>query len=128
MKIIQNIIVKQVLTEKSKDGLLDKFQQSKFQLQKECDQLRFERKKMENNKKYQASTLHTYFEREINSRLEKIKVLDFQIEQLEILPIGSELREKEVQAIVDINVGDSWDDISHEKTIIIKEGIVVEMR
>ncbi|MDX8365040.1 YlqD family protein [Cytobacillus sp. IB215665] len=128
MKIIQNIIVKQVLTEKSKDGLLDKFQKSKFQLQKECDQLRFERKKMENNKKYQASTLHTYFEREINSRLDKIKVLDFQIEQLEILPIGSELREKEVQAIVDINVGDSWDDISHDKTIIIKEGIVVEMR
>ena len=34
-------------------------------------------------------------------RKEKIKLLEFQIEQLHILPLGSEIKEKEVQALVE---------------------------
>lgn len=51
MKILQKVTVKQILTEKSKGMLLDTYRQKKQQLQKECEQLRFETKKLEKTKK-----------------------------------------------------------------------------
>ena len=57
-----------------------------------------------------------------------IKLLDFQIEQLHILPLGSEIKETELQGIVEINEGDHWDEFLSGKTIIVKDGIVAEIR
>ncbi|PLR77613.1 hypothetical protein CU633_09395 [Bacillus sp. V3-13] len=128
MKILQTVVVKQVLTDKSKTVLFEKYQASKNQFQKECDQLRFELKKLERSKKFQTDSLNKHFEREIQLRQEKIKLLDFQMEQLHMLPLGCELKEKEVQAIVEIHEGDSWEDILHGKTILVKDGIVEEIR
>jgi hypothetical protein len=122
MKILQTVVVKQKLTEKSKDILLDTFQLKKLQLQKECEQLRFEYKKVEKNRKQQPQTLKSYYNKEIEKRQEKVKLLDFQIEQIHKLPLGSEIKEKEINAIVDIEVGDKWEDINTLKTIVIKEG------
>ncbi|WP_141431200.1 YlqD family protein [Bacillus sp. 03113] len=128
MKILQTVIVKQVLTEKSKQELLEKYEYNKIQMQKECDQLRFELKRLEKMKKIPSSNLLKHFEKEIGMRQEKSKLLDFQIEQLHMLPIGSELKEKELQGIVEISLGDLWEDVESSKTIVIKDGIVVEIR
>lgn len=128
MKLLQSVVVKQVLTEKSKGELQDKYHTNKLQLQKECDQLRFELKKLEKEKKYQQHSLKRQFEQEIQRRQEKIKLIDFQLEQLHMLPLGSELKEKEVQAVVDVEVGASWSDISKGRTIVIKDDIVQEIR
>ena len=127
MQILQTIIVKQILTEKSVGKLLETFQTKKQQLQKECQQLRFEYKKAEKNSKIKTSTLHSYYNKELEGRLEKIKLLDFQIEQIHMLPLGSEIKEKEVQAIIDVNIGDSWENMT-TKTILIKDGIVNDIR
>lgn len=128
MNVLQNVIVKQVLTEKSKNQLLDKYRENKVQLEKECDQLRFELKKMEKTKKFQSANLKNHFDKEIHTRQEKLKLLEFQTEQLHMLPIGSELKEKEIQGIVEVNVGDKWEDIVTNRTIIIKDGVVAEIR
>ena len=128
MKILQSVVVKQVLTEKSKSALLNNYHTQKLQLQKECDQLRFEQKRQEKTNKLQHTSLNKRFDHEIQSRKEKIKLLDFQLEQLHILPLGSELKEKEVSAIVDVEIGDRWEDLQSSRTIIIKDGIVVDIR
>lgn len=128
MKILQTVVVKQVLTENSKQKLFETYSLRKQQLEKECDQLRFELKKLEKTKKFQPGSLIKHFEKEIHIRQEKTKLLDFQIEQLHILPLGSELKEKEVKAIVEIQQGDRWEDVQSGKTIIIKDGIVDEIR
>ncbi len=128
MKLLQTVIVKQVLTAKSIEKLFDKYHSKKLQLQKECDQLRFELKRLEKTKKYQPSNLKQHFEKEIQIRLEKIKLADFQIEQLHNLPIGSELKEREVQALVEINEGDPWEDFLTGQIIVIKDGYVIEIR
>ena len=52
MKLLQSVVVKQVLTEKSKEELQEKYHTNILQLQKECDQLRFEMKKLEKSKKF----------------------------------------------------------------------------
>lgn len=128
MKILQTVVVKQILTENSKQKLFENYLLRKQQLEKECDQLRFEMKKLERTKKFQPASLIKHFEKEIQLRQEKAKLLDFQTEQLHILPLGSELKEKEVKAIIEVQEGDRWEDIQNGKTIIIKDGIVNEIR
>lgn len=128
MKLLQTVVIKQVLTEESKAELFEKYHSKKLQLQKECDQLRFELKKLEKTKKFQTTGLIKHFDKEIQSRKEKIKLADFQIEQLHNLPLGSELKEREVQAVVDVEVGDNWDEFLTGSTIIIKDGVVAEIR
>ncbi|KON89112.1 hypothetical protein AF332_21475 [Sporosarcina globispora] len=128
MKIIQLVTVKQVLTETSKKELLAGYEAQKMKLQKESDQLRFELKKQEKTKKLHPASLKKHFEKELQMRQEKVQLLDFQIEQLHMLPLGSELKEKEVQAIIEVEEGTRWEDIEKGKTIIIKDGIVDEIR
>lgn len=128
MKILQTVVVKQVLTDKSKQVLLEKYEANKLQLYKEGEQLRFELKKLEKTKKFQQTQLTKHFDKEIQMRQEKIKLLDFQIEQLHLLPLGSELQESEVQSLVDVKEGDNWNELTAKRTIIIKDGIVDEIR
>ncbi|TWM02480.1 hypothetical protein CHCC15136_4277 [Bacillus paralicheniformis] len=52
----------------------------------------------------------------------------FQINQIHTLPLGSEVKEKEIDALMDIEVGDNWHDMTTGKTIVIKDGIVIEIR
>ena len=128
MKILQKVVVTQVLTELSKNALLEKYKSKRLQLQKESEQLRFELKKLEKTRNMHPTTLKSHFEKEINHRLEKIKLVEFQMEQLEILPVGSELKEREVQSLVDVQVGANWEELMKTKTIVVKDGIVSEIR
>lgn len=128
MQMIQTVVVKQILTESSKKKLFDTYHARKLQLQKECDQLHFELKRLENTKTFSPVSLKAQFEKEIGLRRDKVKLLEFQMEQLQILPIGSELKEDEVQALVEIKVGDTWNDVKEQPVIIIKDGIIEEIR
>ncbi|WP_053366177.1 YlqD family protein [Bacillus sp. FJAT-27245] len=128
MKILRNVAVKQVLTENSRQKLLDAYGQKKAQLEKECGQLKFEQKKLEKAGRLPPAEIKRQFEKEILSRAEKIGQLDFQIGQLHMLPIGSELKETEVQAIIEIKPGDPWEDSLLQEEIIIRDGIIEEIR
>jgi hypothetical protein len=128
MKILQSVVVKQVITEKSKKELLANYDSTLFQLHKECEQLQFEQKKLEKTNKENSISIKAHFSNEIKVRQDKIKNVSFQLEQLHLLPIGSEIKEKEVQAIVEIQVGDDWLAKSRKTEIIIKDGIVQEIR
>jgi hypothetical protein len=127
MKIIQPVTVKRVLTESAKEELLQMFQARKTRWEKEINQLKFEMKKLEKGKKITSPVLKANFSNEIQMRKEKIKMVDFQIEQLNILPIGSEIKDGEVQALIDIQIGDRWDEVV-PKEIVIKDGIVEDIR
>ncbi|MBC6314764.1 YlqD family protein [Listeria grandensis] len=128
MKIIQKVTVKQVLTEKSKQKLLQFYLEQRQQLQKESDQLHFEQKKMERKNKFNQESVNDYFGREIEMRQEKVKLIEFQLEQLDILPLGSEIKERDLEAILDVSVGDAWDDTIFAKTIVIQDDIIIEIR
>lgn len=128
MKIIRNVVVKQVLTEQSKAKLLESFEQKKRQLVNECEQLRFDAKKTAKNNKYSPNQVQAYFAKEIDARQEKVKLIDFQIDQLHTLPLGSEIKEKEIQGIADVSIGDNWDEISSTKIILVKDGVIEDIR
>ncbi|GGA92251.1 YlqD family protein [Ornithinibacillus halotolerans] len=127
MNILKKVIIKQVLTENSKAALKDNFVKHKMRLEQECQQLLFEQRKLQNKKNISKTELHDRFQQEIKNRKEKIKLAEFKIEQLDMLEIGSEIVEKEVEALVEVNVGTHWNDITGETAIIVKDGIVVRI-
>lgn len=45
-----------------------------------------------------------------------------------MLPLGSELKEREVEALVEVNVGDRWEEVTKTRAIIIEDGVVKEIR
>jgi len=128
MQIITTITVNQILTESSKKQLFLSFQERRQQLLKEIDQLKFEMKRMEKMKKYPVSSINTYFEKEIENRKDKVKLLEFQIEQLELLPLGSELKEREIQGLIDINIGDNWNETLLNRKITVKDGMIIDIK
>ncbi|WP_338753971.1 YlqD family protein [Bacillus sp. FJAT-52991] len=128
MYILQTVVVKQVLTEKMKRQLLLSYEEQKSQLQREYEQLRFEQKKAEKKYKNSKKESAQLYEKEMQKRLDKIQNIEFQVNQLSLLPLGSELKEQELQTMTEVNVGDRWSDIENEKTIIIKDGIIIDIR
>lgn len=129
MQVIKRAIVKQVLTEESKAELLTKLEAEKKRCLNESEQLDFEKRKAI---KYQVKgdhkTIIDRFEEEIERRKEKIRSLDFQIKQLHILELGTEIVEKEIEMIQNINVGDDWRQTMSPSVIVIKDGIVTDIR
>lgn len=127
MKIIRKVAVKQILTEASRRRTLENIRNDMRRLQKECEQLRFEWRRQQREHKYDRGRLKEKFDRELKRRHEKCNVLEYQIEQLESLPLGSEWHDGEVQALVDVEVGDDWEAL-HHSAIVIKDGKVHDIR
>lgn len=128
MKILHNVSVKKILTEITKETMVKQLYEEKFQLHKECEQLLFEQKKLERMKKYSSVQLQAQFDKQIATRKEKIKIIEFQMEQIDLLPIGAELDDQDVQVMTEINIGDNWEKKVANKEIILEDGIVKEIR
>ncbi len=124
VKILRKTKIKQVITPKSKATLQQKFEKRKTKHQTELDQLYFEKKKLLHQKKFQPNQVEKRFNREEERRKRSIEWCTYQLEQLETLPIGSEIVEGEVEEIIELSVGDSWDDIAGNREIVIKDGII----
>jgi len=124
MQIIKKVQIKQVITEKSKKVLKEKFMKMKIQLERECQQLLFEQRKLKNKMSHSKHEIKERFEQEINSRKDKIAVIEFKLEQLALLEIGNEIIEQEVDALVDVKVGANWDELVAKQSIVVKDNIV----
>src|SRR5699024_1815576 len=151
MKLIKQILIKQVITENSKKKLESKFKDEKKDLALKCEQLIFEKKKLQkekksathkikqqiqeeiNNrkrKKKKKSTKHKNeqrFQVEIDNRKRKINQIDFQLEQLHQLPLGSEIVETKMESLVEVKLGMNWSNFQNETAIIIEDDIVIRI-
>lgn len=127
MQIIQNVTVKQVVTEKSKFLLVDQYKEEILQLEKECEQLAFQQKRLQKQMATQKELVEAKFKKEFQKRQEKLEHLQFCMEQIYHLPIGSLIKEKEVQAIIQVDIGDDWSKLK-EKIIVLEDGKIKEIR
>ncbi|UTL74335.1 YlqD family protein [Bacillus halotolerans] len=126
MQIIHRVVVMQVLTERSKEKLLSTFTEKKQMLERECSRLYFQLRKHE--KEQQNPDVIEQFKKAIEKRKDNMKMIDFQITQVHTLPLGSEMKEKEIDALLTIEVGDDWHEKTAANTIVIKDGTVIEIR
>ncbi len=98
-----------------------------MRLEQECQQLLFEQRKLSNKPGISKQEVGHRFQQEINNRKEKIKLADFKIEQLEMLEMGSEIIEKEVEALVEVSEGSHWNELMGESAIVVKDDIVIRI-
>ncbi|SDN27214.1 YlqD family protein [Alkalicoccus daliensis] len=130
MEIIKKVVVKQILTEDSKTKLQEQFLSRQYKLTNELKQLEFVlHKKMKENTdpKYQQS-LKESFNKEVAKRKERIRQIELKLGQLEELDLGAELREGTIQMIEQVAEGDNWDEVMKGTEIVIKDGVVHELR
>lgn len=120
MELIQPVRIAHVLTEKSKHELQKSFTQEKLRLEQECEQLLFEQKKLQRQMKEQRVVVEEKFQKEIQTRMD-------QQQQLDSLPLGSELVEKEVDALVEVSIGSKWSTIHKQITIVIEDDVIIRI-
>lgn len=131
MDIIKTVSVKQILTEKQKQIYLDDFNKDLHEMHVELEQLKFQLHKQLKTSQYNRETKHALkhkYMQEIKQREERLESLRFKVQQLEKLSVGAELQEGTVQVLCSVKVGDSWDDVTKGGEIIIKDGIIHEIR
>lgn len=124
---MRKILIKQIVTEQGRDKLRAQFMKQKMQLEQECQQLQFEEKKMQRQSGLHRQEIANRFELEKSKRADKIALLNFKLEQLAILEIGSEIIEREVEALVEVSVGSKEAELFAEKAIVLKDGFVVRI-
>ncbi|OXS78526.1 YlqD family protein [Domibacillus enclensis] len=126
MQILQTVSVVQVVTDTLKQNRMSAYEQQKRRLERETAQLLFEKKKAERGGSKQAEAA-ARFQIEIDQRHEKLSVVEFQISQLDQLPLGTELKERDIQSVVEVKAGDRFNG-KNGGTIVVKDGVIIEIR
>ncbi|RPF56017.1 YlqD family protein [Aquisalibacillus elongatus] len=127
MKIFRKTTVKQVITEESRESLKRQFQRKIGQSKKELEQLQFEKKKLIHQQRFNQTKIEERFTREEHKRNKRIEWLSNQLERLDQVPIGSEIIEGEVDELVDVEIGDDWDQVAGKRSITIKDGKIIDI-
>lgn len=132
LNIRQPVSVKFILTEQTKQQILTEQRRQIEQLTAEMDQIEQQGKMALEQAMTQggsaAQEVRQQIEQERNQRMEQREQLIQQIQQIQQLELGTELQNMTVETMVDVNVGDDWGSVLMGSEIIIKDGIVHEIR
>lgn len=132
LSIRQPVSVKIVLTELAKQQILTEQRRQVEQLMVELDQLDQQGKQALEEAMAQggqaAQQIRQQLDEERNKRLEQREQLIQQIQQIQQMDLGTELQNMTVETNVDVRVGDDWGKILLGSEIIIKDGVVQEIR
>jgi hypothetical protein len=132
LTIRRPVRVKVIVTEASRQKLLDDYQRQLKQILTELKQWQFQGKKLLADAQKRSADAYKLAQervaREERVRKEKAEILQFQIRQVENLPEGSELDYGTVESVVEVKVGDAWDEIMAGTEIVLKDGLIHEIR
>ncbi|WP_232697003.1 YlqD family protein [Brevibacillus daliensis] len=121
-----------ILTEKTKETLREEYLNKAQLVHMQMEQWLFQRKKLlaeaEKRSADGLRLVQEHLEKEEQGLRDKLSTLQFQLEQLDKLPEGSELHYQTLKSFVPVQVGDVWKERVGEAEIVIKDGIVVEIR
>lgn len=112
--------------------MLRQCEQSIRQLEVELEQLSFERRKLlhraEKQGREAVQQAEERLQQEVAERQSKIENFKAQYGQIEQLKEGSEIVQSQVESEVTVAVGDNWEELMRETEIVLKDGIVHEIR
>lgn len=130
MKLLQSIIIKEVVTAEKKEEMINEFELEIKQCERELEQLTFQLYKATKDvpNKNEQHQLRARYTEEINKRKEKLQTFRFKVQQLHKLELGTEIRSGSAERIIEVEVGDSWPNLTEQAEIIIQNGIIHEIR
>lgn len=132
LTIRQPVSVKFILTETTKQQIIAESRRQADQLTNELEQLEAQGQQALEQAMAQgaeaAQQMREHLEQETNNRIAQREQLIGQIQQIQQLELGTEIQNMTVETSVDVKVGDDWGQILRGSEIIIKDGIVQEIR
>ncbi|GGJ07929.1 hypothetical protein GCM10010885_16330 [Alicyclobacillus cellulosilyticus] len=132
LTIRQPVAVKFILTEQTKQQLIAEHRFHIERLQMELEQLEVAGKQALEQAMAQggdvAQQVKEQIEAEKQARIAQREQLIEQIQQIQQMELGTEIQNMTVETTVDVHVGDDWTKILQGAEIIIKDGIVHEIR
>ncbi|MCL6637302.1 MAG: YlqD family protein [Alicyclobacillus sp.] len=133
MKIRQPVAVKFILTESTKQQLIQQHRQQVERLQMELEQLDLQGRQWLEQAMAQgggeaAQQVRQRLEQEKQARLQQREQLIQQMQQIQQMDLGTEVQNMNVETMVEVRVGDDWSKVLLGSEIIIKDGIVHEIR
>ncbi|SIT01325.1 YlqD family protein [Alicyclobacillus vulcanalis] len=132
MKIRQPVAVKFILTEAAKQQIIAEQRRQIDQIQNELDQLEQQGKIAIEQAMAQggeiAQQVRQQLENERRVREQRREELFRQMQQIQQLELGTEIQNMTVETVVDVKPGDDWTKVLLGAEIIVKDGIVVELR
>ncbi|MBB5172102.1 YlqD family protein [Texcoconibacillus texcoconensis] len=131
MEIIKKVVVKQILTEDSRNKMKEQLLSRQYRLNNEIQQLEFVQQRQMRDTKADSSkqaNIQEGFKREMTRRKERLRQIEVQLSQLDDLELGSEVKEGTLQTIENIEEGDDWQGVMGGTEIVIKDGVVHEIR
>lgn len=132
ISIRQPVAVKFILTEATKQEILAEQRRQVDELSEQLEQIEQQGKMAIEQAMAQggeiAQQIRAQVESEQQSRIEQREQLIQQIQQIQQLELGTEIQNMNVETTVDVNVGDDWGAVLMGSEIVIKDGIVHEIR
>lgn len=130
--IRQPVNVKVILTEETKQAWLAELRRLVNSTIAELEELEFRSKQWLRDAEKQGEAAVQATEERIEAekaqRIERREQLIQQLTQIQQMDVGTEVANGTVETSVDVKVGDSWEAIAQGAEIVIKDGIVVELR
>jgi F0F1-type ATP synthase membrane subunit b/b' len=132
LTIRQPVAVKLILTEQTKEDILNESRNQIERLTNELEQIEEQGKQALEQAMSQggdvAQQLRQQIEQEQQNRLEQREELIQQIQQVQQLELGTEVQNMTVETTVDVKVGDDWGQVLQGAEIIVKDGLIHEIR
>jgi F0F1-type ATP synthase membrane subunit b/b' len=132
LTIRQPVAVKFILTEATKQQIIEEHRNQIDRLSMELDQIEQQGKLAIEQAMAQggdiAAQVREQVQMEKDSRIAQREQLIQQIQQFQQMELGTEIQNMTVETTVEVRVGDDWTKILQGAEIIIKDGIVHEIR
>ncbi|MHB1628862.1 MAG: YlqD family protein [Bacilli bacterium] len=132
LTIRQPVTVKMILTEETKQNWLAELRRLINGTIAELEELEFRSKQMlrEAEKQGDAAVKATeeQIEMERMQRVQRREQLIAQLSQIQQMDLNAEVPNGTVETTVDVQIGDSWDAVLLGGEIVVKDGVVIEIR
>lgn len=132
LTIRQPVAVKFVLTEDTKQAWLAELRRVINATIAELEELEFRGKQWVRDAEKQGEAAvqaaEQRIEEERGQRVERREQLIQQLSQIQQMDLGSEVPNGTVETTADVEVGDSWDKILLGSEIVVKDGVIAEIR
>lgn len=133
LKINVPVQIKLILTEQTKQRITSEINGAIQQLQNELEQIEFQGKRALEDAEKQGgpqavAAITGRINQERGMRLERREQAMQQLVQIQQTELGAEIPGGEMTTTVDVRVGDIFDELVHAHEIILKDGVVAQIR
>ncbi|HJV44116.1 MAG TPA: YlqD family protein [Bacillota bacterium] len=132
LKVKRPVTILLVLTPTLQTKMQQEYQGYIRRYELEIEQLQFQSKKLLQEAAKRGIEAQRLVQERLGKeeKLRREKVIQYKemLAQLERLPIGSEIEHSSLETEVEVEVGDHWDKLIGKYEIVVKDGIIIEVR